>query len=223
MKKENITIRINDKISISSIWHTPDCYSKILIIAHGAGQGMLSSFISQLHEGIAEKGILTIKFNFPYIERGRKAPDRAPLLEATWEAVIHLVLEKTQSRHEQLYISGKSMGGRYATRVAANTELAIGGVIVYGYPLHAPGKTDRLKNEHFPQITCPLLVFQGTRDTLGKIELLQSSLLKVPEPATLTIINGGDHSFKLLKKLNKSPESVMAELTEKTSEWIQQH
>ena len=78
MKKENITIRINDKISISSIWHTPDCYSKILIIAHGAGQGMLSSFISQLHEGIAEKGILTIKFNFPYIERGRKAPDRAP-------------------------------------------------------------------------------------------------------------------------------------------------
>jgi len=223
MKKENVTIPVNEKISISSVWHTPNNYARILIIAHGAGHGMTSAFISQLHEKIAEKDILTIKFNFPYMENGRKAPDRPLILETTWQAVINFVLEKTQIRPEQLFISGKSMGGRYATHIAANTDLALGGTIIYGYPLHAPGKTDRLKNEHFPQITCPLLFFQGTRDTLGKINLLEASFSRLSSQPTLTIVDGGDHSFKLLKRLNKSPETVLTELTEKTSQWIKQH
>lgn len=223
MKKENITIPINEKVSVSSVWHRPEIYDRILIIAHGAGQGMTSGFISQLHEQIAKKEILTIKFNFPYMENGRKAPDRPLILENTWQGVINYVLKETQIDPKKLYISGKSMGGRYATHIAANTDLTLGGAIVYGYPLHAPGKTDRLKNEHFHQINCPLLIFQGTRDTLGKIALLQESLSNLSGQHTLTIIDGGDHSFKLLKRLNKNPETVMAELTEKTSQWIKQH
>jgi predicted alpha/beta-hydrolase family hydrolase len=221
MHTEHNKIRINDKLSVSSSAIIPDNYQAILIIAHGAGQDMQSAFINYLHETIARAGIMTIKFNFPYKELGRKAPDRPPILEATWHAVIDAVLKNTGCRLEQIFLSGKSMGGRYASMIAAQRP-GLGGLIVYGYPLHAPGKLDKLRVEHLASIACPMLFFQGTRDSLCKIDVFQPILTKLPNPPELHIIEGGDHSFKVLKKLSRAEIEVWQEITDHSIEWINQ-
>lgn len=218
MKTENHTLIINDKDDISSVWLFPESYQSALIIAHGAGNDMNSAFISYLHENIAEQNILTIKFNFPYMEQGKKAPNRPPILEATWQKMIDAVLEKTDLSAEQVFLSGKSMGGRYASMIAAEQKYA--GVILFGYPLHAPGKPANLRAEHLVSIQCPLLFFQGTRDSLCQLDKLQESLKKLAPTPKLHIIEGGDHSFKTLKRLNRTEESVWQEIVQVSSEWI---
>jgi predicted alpha/beta-hydrolase family hydrolase len=218
MKKENHTLIVNEKASVSSVWLFPERYQTALIIAHGAGNDMNSAFISYLHEKIAEQNILTIKFNFPYMEQGRKAPDRAPVLEATWEKIFSAVLEKTDLTAEQIFLSGKSMGGRYASMMAVKQNCA--GVVLFGYPLHAPGKLHKLRNEHFASVRCPLLFFQGTRDSLCQLDKLQQSLKTLTPVPKLHIIEGGNHSFKTLKSLNRTEESVWQELVQTTTDWI---
>lgn len=218
MKTEHHTLVVNDKASVSSIWLIPEHYQTALIIAHGAGNGMNSPFISYLHERIAEQNILTVKFNFPYMELGRKAPDRAPVLEATWHKIIAAVVEKTHLSQQQIFLSGKSMGGRYASMIAAQQNYA--GVILYGYPLHAPGRTDKLRAEHLGSIQCPMLFFQGTRDSLCQLDKLKSYLAELTPSPNLHIIEGGDHSFKTLKKQNRTEESVWAEIAETSAGWI---
>jgi predicted alpha/beta-hydrolase family hydrolase len=219
MKQEDHRIKVNDSIEISSAWLIPENYRQALIIAHGAGSDMHSGFIRALHEGIAEHNILTVKFNFPYMEQGRKAPDRPAVLEAAWQAVIDAVLEKTRLAPERLLLSGKSMGGRYASMIAAQRP-GFGGVILYGYPLHAAGKTDRLRAEHLPAILAPMLFFQGTRDALCDLDKLQAVLKTLPVKPDLHIIEGGDHSFKVLKRFNRNEQAVMAEVIATSAAWI---
>lgn len=218
MKKQNHQLVINEKSTISSVWLIPENYQTALIIAHGAGNGMDSPFTSYLHEQIAQHDILSIKFNFPYMEQGRKAPNRPPVLEATWQKVIESVVEKTQLSANQIFVSGKSMGGRYASIIASKQQFA--GVILFGYPLHAPGKSSTLKIEHFKDISCPILFIQGTRDSLCQLDKLQQSLEKFVPNANLHIIEGGDHSFKTLKRLNRTEESVWQEIVQVTVSWI---
>ncbi|WP_051954436.1 alpha/beta family hydrolase [Methylobacter sp. BBA5.1] len=220
MKPENHLIKVNNNTEISSVWLIPEQYQHALIIAHGAGNDMHSGFISTLHEGIAEADILTVKFNFPYMEQGRKAPDRPAVLEATWQAVIDAVLERTRLAPDKLVLSGKSMGGRYASMIAAQRP-GFGGVILFGYPLHAAGKADKLRAGHLSSISAPLLFFQGTRDALCQLDQLQTVLKALPVKADLLIIEGGDHSFKVLKRLNRSEQAVMDEVIKTSAAWIQ--
>jgi uncharacterized protein len=220
MKPENHLIKVNNNTEISSVWLIPEQYQHALIIAHGAGNDMHSGFISTLHEGIAEADILTVKFNFPYMEQGRKAPDRPAVLEATWQAIIDAVLERTRLAPDKLVLSGKSMGGRYASMIAAQRP-GFGGVILFGYPLHAAGKADKLRAGHLSSISAPLLFFQGTRDALCQLDQLQTVLKALPVKADLHIIEGGDHSFKVLKRLNRSEQAVMDEVIKTSAAWIQ--
>ena len=221
MKEEFHLIQVNEKIRVSSAWLIPENYRAVLIIAHGAGNDMNSEFINFLHQTIAAQGVMTVKFNFPYKEQGRKAPDRPLVLETTWQAVIDTVLEKTRCGPGHIYLSGKSMGGRYASMIAAQRP-GFGGLILYGYPLHPPGKPDKLRTEHLPQIKCPMLFFQGTRDSLCKLEKLQAVLTSFQPAPVLHIIEGGDHSFKVLKKLNRTEQEVLEEVASQTVQWIHQ-
>ncbi len=219
IKTEKFSISVPEKGEVSAISLIPEEYQSALIIAHGAGKDMASDFICRLHQGIAEQRILTVKFNFPYMEQGRKAPDRATVLESTWNAVIDRVLEDTGLDRKKLFLSGKSMGGRYATMIAAKPQ-EVGGIILYGYPLHAPGKTDKPRFEHLKNITAPMLFFQGTRDSLCKLEVLEPILSDLNPSPRLHIIEGGDHSFKVLKKLKRSEDEVFTELISESSQWI---
>ncbi len=219
MKTEHYKITITPKAVISSTWLIPESYQSVLIIAHGAGHDMDSDFISRIHEGVAKHNILTVKFNFPYMEQGLKAPNTPHVLEETWQQVINKVIEKTGVKRKQIFISGKSMGGRYATILAAKEDL-YAGIILYGYPLHAPGKPDKPRFDHLKVIHEPMLFFQGTRDSLCQLKIFQPLLETLSPQPELHIIEGGDHSFKLLKRIQRSEQSVFNEVVRLSVEWI---
>ncbi len=219
MKTEHHKITVTQKAEVSSTWLIPENYQSVLIIAHGAGYDMNSIFISQLHEGIAKHDILTVKFNFPYMEQGLKAPNTPHVLEETWQQVINSVIEKTGVKRKQIFLSGKSMGGRYATILASKEDL-YAGIILFGYPLHAPGKPDKPRFNHLKVIHEPMLFFQGTRDSLCQLNIFRPLLETLSPKPTLHIIEGGDHSFKLLKRIERSEQSVYDEIAQVSSEWI---
>lgn len=222
MKKEIHVIQVDEKNSVSSSWLLPENYKAVLLIAHGAGNDMNSDFITFLHHGFAKHGIATVKFNFPYKEKGRKSPDRAALLEATWLAMVNAVLQMTQCRPEQLYLSGKSMGGRYASLIANKLE-QLGGLMFFGFPLHSPGKPDRKRADHLTTLNCPMLFIQGTRDSLCDLDTLKEITGALPSPPTIHVVVGGDHSFKVLKRLNRSLAEVMNDILLVSVNWIELH
>ncbi len=219
MKTETHKITLSPKAYFSSIWLIPNHYEAVLLIAPGAGKDMHSEFISHLHEGIAEKGVMTVKFNFPYLEVGRNAPNTPSILEDTWLAMIEAVMAQTGLPREKIFLSGKSMGGRYATLLAAKMD-GFAGIILYGYPLHAPGRKNKPRSEDLNSVHSPMLFFQGSRDSLCELEVFKPIVDKLEDKAQLNIIEGGDHSFKLLKRLNRSEESVYDELVNDSVEWI---
>ncbi|MCF6202857.1 MAG: dienelactone hydrolase family protein [Methylococcaceae bacterium] len=221
MKTENHTITITEKADISSVWSIPDNYNSVLIIAHGAGRNMDSEFISEIHQGISKENILTVKFNFPYMEAGLKAPNTPHVLEETWQKVIDAVIKKTGVSRKKIILSGVSMGGRYATILASKEDL-YAGIILFGYPLHAPGKPDKPRFNHLRVIHEPMLFFQGTRDSLCHLDTFQPLLETLSPKPVLHIIEGADHSFKLLKRIERSRQSVLQEITQVSIEWINQ-
>ncbi len=221
MKTENHTITITDKADISSVWLIPNKYKSVLIIAHGAGRDMNSSLVSQIHEGMAKHDVLTVKFNFPYMEQGLKAPNTPHVLEETWQKVIDTVIDKTGVIRKQIFLSGISMGGRYATILASKEDL-YAGILLFGYPLHAPGRSNRPRFNHLKVIHEPMLFVQGTRDSLCKLDVLTPLLETLSPQPTLHVIEGADHSFKLLKRINRTEQSVFDEVILVSSEWIRE-
>src|SRR5690348_166046 len=124
-----------------------------LILAHGAGAGQRSGFMVAASRALAQRGILTATFDFPYMAAGRKVPDRAPVLEDAWRATIANARERADFDGLPLFIGGKSMGGRIASQAAAAGPLPIAGLVFLGYPLHPPGKLDQRRDAHLPSIT----------------------------------------------------------------------
>ena len=164
-----------------------------LIIAHGAGGPMYSPFISYFHKGLAEKGYLTVKFNFPYMEARRKIPDKREILEASYRQVIEEV-KASRYQPERIFVGGKSMGGRIASQVVAS-GVNVDGLFFLGYPLHRPGQPEILRDEHLYRIEKPMLFLSGTKDQFAKRELLDGVVSKLGDRAEIHWIEGGDHSF----------------------------
>ncbi len=223
MHQEKRKIQVDPDIEVSSVWAIPDDYpandGRAIILAHGAGNDMDHPFMSYVHHAFAEAGLLSVKFNFPYKEMGRKAPDRMPLLESTWRAVIHAVKADPALSPKRLYLAGKSMGGRVASQVVAQGE-SCQGLLFLGYPLHPPKQTDRLRVQHWPSLTCPLLFVQGTRDSLCDLRLLRTQLPLIPAPVTLQLIDGGDHSFKVAKSSGKTERMVWEQIVATLMSWL---
>ena len=166
----------------------------VLVLAHGAGGGQKSTWIVKAARALAAGGITCATFDFPYITAGRKVPDKAPVLEAHWRAV----LDEAQSKFPPLplFIGGKSMGGRIASHIAAEGVEGVRGLVFFGYPLHPPGRPDQRRDAHLPRISVPMLFVQGSKDTFGNEQEL-SALVPSLKAATLHVVPGGDHSFKV--------------------------
>ena len=165
-----------------------------LVLAHGAGAGQKSPWIVKAAKALAERGISCATFDFPYITAGRKAPDRAPVLEDHWRKVLEEARKAFAGL--PLFIGGKSMGGRIASQVLAQGAKDIDGLIFFGYPLHPPGRPDQRRDAHLSQIAEPMLFIQGSRDTFGNEQEITDLLPSLHRP-TLHVIRGGDHSFKV--------------------------
>ena len=165
-----------------------------IILAHGAGQGMNSPFMRFFHTELAARGFLSVEFNFEYIEQGRKVPDPQPRMQARYRSVIEEITAAHSPR--KIVIGGKSMGGRVASYIAASTP-AVSGLIFLGYPLHPPGKTDQLRDAHLYSIEAPMLFISGTKDTFAERPLLEGVVQKLAHHATLSWIEGADHSLQI--------------------------
>jgi predicted alpha/beta-hydrolase family hydrolase len=165
-----------------------------LVLAHGAGAGQKSAWMVRTAQALTERGVSCATFDFPYITAGRKVPDRAPVLEQHWRAA----LEEARASFTRLplFIGGKSMGGRIASHIASQGVAGIAGVIFFGYPLHPPGRPDQRRDAHLPAIAEPMLFIQGSADTFGN-EAEMTALMPALRRATLHVIRGGDHSFKV--------------------------
>lgn len=193
-----------------------------LILAHGAGAGQRSPFIVEFAEALADRGLDVVTFNFPYTEQHRRMPDRRPVLDHCYAAVIRRVQDAVPSARESLFIGGKSMGGRIATHVAAaNPELPVRGLVLLGYPLHPPGRPAERRDAHLPDVHRPTLILQGSRDTFGTPEEFSEVLSKMTPPPTFHIVDTGDHSFKVKPGGKAIQAGVHAGLQGVIVAWIQ--
>jgi predicted alpha/beta-hydrolase family hydrolase len=192
-----------------------------LILAHGAGAGQQSPFMVAFAQAIATLGVDVVTFNFLYTEQRRHVPDRAPVLEACYRAVIERVSRQSDSARGALFIGGKSMGGRIATQVAAaDRDLDLAGLVLLGYPLHPPGQPERRRDAHLPAVKRPMLFVQGSRDTFGTPAELSAVLETLDPTPALHVVAGGDHSFKRSRKDPAAQAAVYDDVQRTVVEWI---
>ena len=192
-----------------------------LILGHGAGAGQTSPFMVKFATALASRGIETITFNFAYTEAGRRVPDRNDRLEAAWRRMIAAHRDgEIGARARRLAIGGKSMGGRIASQVAAADSGGIAGLVFLGYPLHPPGRLDKLRSAHLPQIRTPMLFVQGSRDAFGTPQELAPILEALQAPAEICVIEDGDHSFKVRKTAPLSQPAVFDFILDAVERWL---
>lgn len=201
----------------------PHAFRPTLILAHGAGAGQRSPFMIAFARALAALGIDVVTFNFLYTERRRNMPDKAPVLEACYRAVIDAVRTEVQPDPARgaLFIGGKSMGGRIATQVAAaDRELRLDGLVLLGYPLHPPGRPEQRRDAHLPAVARPMLFVQGSRDTFGTPSELSPVLAALDPPPVLHVVAGGDHSFKVARTDAAKQAAVYDDIRRTIVDWI---
>ncbi|OGU77728.1 MAG: alpha/beta hydrolase [Ignavibacteria bacterium RBG_16_34_14] len=206
---------------VSGILILPKNPKFLFVFAHGAGAGMKHYFMEKVSSYLADEGIATLRYNFPYTEKNKKSPDPAPILMETVRSAVKAALKTAGDI--PILAGGKSMGGRM-TSLAASDQNKTGmekvkGIVFFGFPLHAPGKPSNERAEHLIKVNVPMLFLQGTRDKLADLELLKPVIKKLGDKATLYIIEGADHSFHLPKSLGGNDEEVLKELAKKVGEW----
>jgi len=179
---------VADAATTARIYRAPSPRDRTLVLAHGAGAGQTHAFMVAFAEALAARGIDVVTFDFLYVAAGRRAPDRPPALEACWRAALALATAEWSGRVP--FIGGKSMGGRFASHLAAAGDAARG-LVCLGYPLHPPKQPDKLRVAHLPGITMPTLILQGRRDEFGAPDELRPHF---PPHVQIVPLPGG-HSF----------------------------
>jgi uncharacterized protein len=188
-----------------------------LILGHGAGAGIRSDFMEFVASELATRAVRVTRFNFAYVEARKKTPDRQPVLEDTYAAVVEHV--RREERPQRLFLGGKSLGGRIASHVVAG-GLAADGLVFLGYPLHPPGRPDRLRSAHLNEISVPMLFVEGTRDPFCPLDTLEKVRADFTAPVEIAVIDGGDHSLRVRKSSGRSTEEAWGEAVEQVADWI---
>jgi uncharacterized protein len=192
-----------------------------LILGHGAGAGQTSNFMVTFATELAARGIDTVTFNFPYMEQGRRLPDPKAVLEACYGSVIETV-RRHDIGHAGLAIGGKSMGGRIASQVAASGAPDAAALVLLGYPLHPPGDPGKLRASHLPDIRVPMLFVQGSRDSFGTPDELRPIITTLRAPCELHVVEGGDHSFKVLKRAGVGQDETYRAILDRIARWLRE-
>jgi predicted alpha/beta-hydrolase family hydrolase len=224
MEPHSLQITISDDERVSALLYLAGKRNRAgvtVILAHGAGANQLHPFMRLFASGLAERGFDVLTFNFQYMEQGRRVPDPKAQLESCYRAVIEAARNNKKLKENRLVIGGKSMGGRIASQVAAEGAQKVAALVFLGYPLHPPGRPDKLRDAHLPQIKAPMLFVQGSRDAFGSPDELRATIKKHHLPATLHVVEGGDHSWKVPKGLGISQEQVFAASLNAMASWIQ--
>ena len=217
---QEICFAVSEKAGeVSGLLLMPKGAKVLLVVAHGAGAGMRHRFMEQICAKLAERGVATLRYQFPYMEKGIKRPDPEAVLTATVRSAAGAA--KEFARGMPVFAGGKSMGGRMTSLAAAKESLnGIKGLIFFGFPLHAAGKPSAERGKHLSDIDVPMLFLQGSRDTLADLKLLKPLCQRLGKRAELFVVDGGDHSFHMLKSSGRSEDVALDEVAERTTSWM---
>jgi predicted alpha/beta-hydrolase family hydrolase len=193
-----------------------------VLLAHGAGSGRETPALREVADALAAGGVPSLRFDYPYRQRGRRSPDRAPVLAAATRDAAARLAARAGLDPGRLVLGGRSMGGRYCSLVAADPDDPVPalGLVLLGYPLHPSGKPDQLRVEHFPRLHVPCLFISGTRDSLAGREELAAAARTIPGPVSFHWLEGADHAYRPLKATGRSADDVVAEVADVAARWV---
>ena len=213
-----LTIKVDAKHSVSALLQMPSQAVACYIMAHGAGAGMTHRFMTAVADGLAERRVGTLRYQFPFMEQGSRRPDRAPLAHATVRAAVEAAASLAASI--PLIAGGKSFGGRMTSQAQAEAPLpGVVGLTFFGFPLHPANKPSTTRAEHLSEVLVPMLFLQGTRDALADTTLLVPTVEALGQRATLVQIKGADHSFHVPVKSGTNDAKVLAEVLDALVAW----
>jgi predicted alpha/beta-hydrolase family hydrolase len=214
-----LKIRLGEQ-EVSALLLKPAAAHHLLVLGHGAGAGMRHPFMEAISDRLAEVGMATLRYQFPYMEGGSRRPDSKPVLLATVRAAVR----EAASRANGLAVlaGGKSMGGRMTSSAEAEAPLAgVRGLVFFGFPLHPAGRRSVERAAHLDAVRLPMLFLQGDRDRLADLDLLAPVCRRLGERATLHVVAGADHGFHVLKSSGRTDEQVRSELARTVASWAE--
>jgi uncharacterized protein len=215
----DLQVHISDDIGqVSALLMLPPDAWSLYVLAHGAGAGMRHRFLGAISAALAERGVATLRYQFPYMEAGRRRPDPPHVLQATVRAAATKATEMAPEL--PLLAGGKSLGGRMTSGAAAVTPLpGVRGLVFLGFPLHPPGQPGTSRADHLDRVDVPMLFLQGTRDEFARLDLITDVCEGLEPNATLHLVDEGDHSFGVLKRSGRSAAEVLTELADSIEQW----
>ncbi|MFN8058872.1 MAG: alpha/beta family hydrolase [Vicinamibacterales bacterium] len=221
---EQMRVSVGTSLVTAIVYRPADRAVAQIVLGHGAGANQQSAFMVAAAQAFAARGVTAVTFNFPYTEQGRRVPDKADVLERSFASVVREARARAGAEGLPFHIGGKSMGGRMATHLAAtwSTEASgrLDGVVLFGYPLHPPGRPSRLRVDHLSQIRVPLLFLQGTRDTFGGPDDIREAFPSMPPGSTVHAVDGADHSFRTSTNRKLTADAVLAPLVDVAVRWM---
>lgn len=221
MLAERLTIA-GDGTAVSALWQAATDAKACLVLAHGAGAGMTHKSMTAIAEGLAERGIATLRYQFPYMERGLSRVDAPKVAHAAVRAAVSEA--RKRAKGPALFAGGKSFGGRMTSQAQALAALeGVRGLVFFGFPLHPAGKPSDERAVHLWDVRVPMLFLQGTRDALAEPGLLDGVVKKLGHRTTLKTIEGADHSFHVPAKSGRKDADVLAEFLDFAAEWMITH
>jgi hypothetical protein len=213
-----LRIEIGNAASVSALLIHPQQARACFVFAHGAGAGMTHPFMETVAIRLGERGIATLRYQFPYMELGSKRPDRPAVAHAAVRAAVAEAARCCPGL--ALIAGGKSFGGRMTSQAQAIAPLAgVRGLAFLGFPLHPAGKPSDERAQHLADIHIPMLFVQGTRDTLAELSLLEPLIAKLGPSASLYLVAQADHSFHVPARSGRNDREVMSEVLDKFSAW----
>ncbi len=213
------TIALAGGGSVSGLLDSPATPRACYVFAHGAGAGMQHSFMTAIADGLAARGIATLRFQFPYMEQGSRRPDPPKVAQAAVRAAVAEAGRRLPG--VPLFAGGKSFGGRMTTQAQAADPLpAVRGIVLFGFPLHPAGKPGVERATHLADVRLPMLFLQGTRDALADIDLIRQVTGPLGDQATLQVVDGADHSFHVLARSGRTDAQVREELLDAVARWV---
>src|SRR5881275_61393 len=219
VSSDPVTITVGDGgASVSGLLMRPPGARWLYVLAHGAGAGMRHPFLETIAQRLAERAIATLRYQFPYMEQRARRPDPPAVAEAAVRAAVQEAARAAPGL--PLVAGGKSFGGRMTSTAQTEEPLpGVRGLVFLGFPLHPPGRPADARAEHLAQVQIPMLFLQGTRDDFADLKLLQPVVKRLGERATLHLVEGGDHSFHVLKRSGRTDADVMGELVGAIADW----
>lgn len=215
-----LSIELDNAQRVSALLRMPDKPMACLVLAHGAGAGMAHPFLAAVAGDLAERGIATLRYQFPYMERGSKRPDPPKIAQGTVRAAV--AEGQRLAPEVPLFAGGKSFGGRMTSQAQAESPLpCVRGLVFLGFPLHPPGRPSGERGSHLMDVHVPMLFLQGTRDDFATLSLLQPMIERLGSRATLEMIDGADHSFRVSARAGLTSDQILARMMERLVAWLE--